>query len=148
MTPEQIFSAANAVALISWILLAVFPRRRVVTDVLAGTIVPAALAVAYSLIVLAVWTSSDGSFATLGGVSTLFSNPWLLLAGWIHYLAFDLLMGRWELRDAQARGIPHACVVPCLALTFLFGPAGWLLYRGVAALGPRRDSTPRDGRTV
>ena len=137
MTPEQIFSAANTVALISWVLLAVFPRRRVVRDVLAGTVVPGALAVAYSLIVIAVWPSSSGSFATLGGVAALFGSPWLLLAGWIHYLAFDLLIGRWELRDAQERGIPHALVVPCLALTFLFGPAGWLLYRGVAAVGPR-----------
>jgi hypothetical protein len=37
-------------------------------------------------------------------------------------------------RDARALGIPHWLVLPCLALAFLFGPAGWLLYavvRGV-----------------
>ena len=46
----------------------------------------------------------------------------------MHYLAFDLLIGTWEVRDAQERGIPHVFVVPCLFLTFMFGPAGWLLY--------------------
>ena len=63
--------------------------------------------------------------------TTLFSNPWALLAGWIHYLAFDLLIGTWETRDAREHGVPHLLLVPCLVLTFLFGPAGWLLYRGV-----------------
>ena len=57
----------------------------------------------------------------------------MLLAGWIHYLAFDLLIGSWEVRDARELGIPHLFVVPCLFLTFMFGPAGWLLYRGVRA---------------
>jgi hypothetical protein len=63
----------------------------------------------------------------------LFSQPWLLLAGWIHYLAFDLFVGSWEVRDARDRGIPHLAVVPCLTLTFLFGTAGWLLYAMVRA---------------
>jgi len=61
-------------------------------------------------------------------VGTLFSNPRLSLAGWVRYLAFDLLVGSWELQDAREQGISHLMVVPCLALTFLFGPAGWLLY--------------------
>ena len=60
-------------------------------------------------------------------------TPWLLLAGWIHYLAFDLFVGSWEVRDAQERGIPHLAVVPCLLLTFMFGPAGWFLYNLVRA---------------
>ena len=72
-------------------------------------------------------------------MATLFANPWLLLAGWIHYLAFDLFVGSWEVRDARERGIPHLLVVPCLVMTFLFGPAGWLLYALVRA---RRSSTP------
>jgi hypothetical protein len=64
----------------------------------------------------------------------LFDSRWLLLAGWVHYLCFDLLVGTWEVEDARARGIPHLVVVPCLVLTFLFGPAGWLLYKGVASV--------------
>jgi len=51
-----------------------------------------------------------------------------LLAGWVHYLAFDLFVGSWEARDALSHRIPHLAVIPCLLLTFLFGPAGLLLY--------------------
>jgi hypothetical protein len=52
----------------------------------------------------------------------------LLLAGWVHYLAFDLFIGSWQVRDSQQRGIGHLFVIPCLVLTFLFGPAGLLCY--------------------
>src|SRR6266851_3862823 len=121
MTPDQIFSIVNAIALVAWVLLVVLPRQRWVAGIATAFVVPAFFAVAYIAIIV-----------------TLFSNPWLLLAGWIHYLAFDLFVGSWEVRDARERGIPHLAVVPCLVLTFLFGPAGWLLYIVVrAAFGSR-----------
>src|SRR5262249_14967703 len=131
MTPNQIFSIMNAVALTAWILLAVLPRQRWIAARLTAFIVPAFFAVAYVAMIAANIGRSSGGFSTLPAVATLFSNPWLLLAGWIHYLAFDLFVGSWEVRDARERGIPHLAVLPCLALTFLFGPAGWLLYTGV-----------------
>ncbi len=52
----------------------------------------------------------------------------LLLAGWIHYLAFDLFVGSWEVSDAHAQGIHHLLLVPCLLATFMVGPAGLALY--------------------
>jgi hypothetical protein len=131
MSAGQLFSLLNLVALAGWIMLALFPKRRVIVDVIAGGAIPALLAVVYVALIAAQWHTSDGGFGTLADVATLFANPWLLLAGWVHYLAFDLLTGCWEVRDAGARGVPHLLVVPCLALTFLFGPAGWLLYQGV-----------------
>ena len=98
-------------------------RRTITTK-----IIPALFAVLYTVIAGSLFWRSSGGFSSLADVATLFSNPWLLLAGWVHYLAFDLLMGSWEVEDARQRGIPHLMVVPCLLLTFLFGPAGWLLY--------------------
>jgi hypothetical protein len=58
----------------------------------------------------------------------LFDHPGVALAGWVHYLAFDLLVGLWIARSARDRGIPHLLALPCLALTFLFGPAGFLAF--------------------
>jgi len=68
--------------------------------------------------------ADDGS---LQAVTTLFTVPELLLAGWIHFLAFDLFVGAWEVRDAQREGVHHLLVIPCLALTFMAGPAGLAL---------------------
>jgi hypothetical protein len=83
------------------------------------------------------WARSDGGFESLEPVARLFANRWLLLAGWVHYLAFDLFVGSWEVRDARSHNIPHWLVLPCLFLTFLFGPAGWLLYMAVRAVRGR-----------
>lgn len=137
MTPNQLFSIANFVALCCWLMLAVMPGQKWVSIVAAGVAVPALLAAVYTVIVALTLSSADGGFSSLPEVARLFNNPWLLLAGWLHYLAFDLLVGSWEARDARDRGISHFLVLPCLILTFLFGPAGWLLYLGVRSLHGR-----------
>ena len=129
MTPEQLFGLLNLVALVSWLLLAIFPGRPRITRTVAGAAVPALFALAYITMIAGSWFSSEGGFSSLEGVASLFANRWLLLAGWTHYLAFDLLVGVWEVHDSRDRRIPHLLVVPCLALTFMFGPAGWLLYQ-------------------
>ena len=139
VSPEHVFSIANAVAAVSWLLLAVVPRRRWVTGIVTAKVVPALFALLYIGLIVSTFGRADGGFSTLAGVAALFTNQWLLLAGWVHYLAFDLVIGTWEVRDAQERGIPHALVVPCLFVTFMFGPAGWLLYQALRwALGVRR----------
>lgn len=133
MSPNQIFSIANGVAVCGWLLLIVLPRKKWATQVVAGVAIPAVFAGLYSIVIAINFTGSDGGFSSLPDVERLFSNRWLLLAGWLHYLAFDLLLGSWEARDARERGIHHLLVVPCLIMTFLFGPAGWLLYLALRA---------------
>lgn len=128
MTAELIFSIANVLSVLCWILLAVLPNRRWVTDVVTGKAAPGLFAAAYIAIVIAVFPRAEGSFSTLTGVMELFANPWLLLAGWLHYLAFDLLIGTWEARDSIERAVPRWLLVSCLFLTLMFGPMGWTIY--------------------
>lgn len=140
MSAEQIFSLTNSLALVSWLALVFLPRRQWVTRYVTLLAVPGLLAIVYTALIGSQWSGSQGGFGSLAAVAQLFSNPWLLLAGWVHYLAFDLLVGSWETQDAAKRGVPHLLVVPCLALTFLLGPAGWLTYqvvRRVAARSPQ-----------
>jgi len=127
MTPENLFSIVNPIAVVGWILLIALPRQRWAATIAAWAI-PGLLAIACVAVVFTHIVGSPGGFSSLPAVATLFGNPWLLLGGWIHYLAFDLFVGNWEARDASERGVPHLALVPCLLLTFLFGPAGWLLY--------------------
>ena len=128
MTPEALFSIVNPIALVGWILLIVLPRQRWVANIAAAWAIPGLLAIIYVVVIGTHIIGSPGGFSSLPDVATLFANPWLLLGGWIHYLAFDLFVGSWEARDARERGVPHLALMPCLLLTFLFGPAGWLLY--------------------
>jgi hypothetical protein len=128
VNPNLLFKLANNAALIGWILLIFLPRWRWSARLIAPVLVPALLAALYSWLVVTQFGHSPGGFSSLTSVALLFQNRAMLLAGWVHYLAFDLFVGSWEVRDSQAAGIRHYLVVPCLILTFLFGPAGWFLY--------------------
>ena len=128
MTPEALFRIANTLALAGWIVLAIFGRRRWAASVVAGALLPLLFAVLYGALIVSHLGQGQGGFGTLAQVALLFANPWLLLAGWVHYLAFDLFIGSWQVRDAQRLGIPHWFVVPCLFLTFMLGPLGLLAW--------------------
>ena len=100
--------------------------------------IPLALAIVYLVLIVLHFAKSPGGFGTLAQVAQLFQNPWLLLAGWIHYLAFDLFLGAWQAREAQRLGISHFLVVPCLLLTFLFGPIGFLVFWAIRSVVKRQ----------
>jgi hypothetical protein len=135
MTAEQLFSLLNLIAIAAWLPLVVLPRARWATT-LVPVVIPSVLAVVYVALVIATLTQSEGGFSSLAAVRTLFDNDWGLLAGWTHYLAFDLFVGGWEVRDAQRRGLRHLLIVPALVLTFLFGPGGFLLYLALRRFAP------------
>ena len=137
MSADALFSAANLAAMAGWILLTIAPRRRWAT-MTAGAIIPLLLAALYLALLAMHWGETRGGFSTLPAVAELFSSRWLLLAGWLHYLAFDLFVGAWEVRDAIERGVPHLLVVPCLLLTFLFGPIGFMAYHAARQIGAGR----------
>ncbi len=128
MKAEQIFSIANVIAMLSWVMLAVAPRWKWTNKLIISGAVPLLLSVAYLVLIVLFFGSAEGSFSSLAGVMKLFTNEWAVLAGWIHYLVFDLFVGSWEVKDAQAKGISHWLVIPCLFLTFMLGPIGFLLY--------------------
>jgi hypothetical protein len=135
------FSVANFIAVVSWVLLAAFPARRW-AELVTSRVVPVLLASAYAVIIATTWGRIPGGFSSLAAVGQLFENPWMRLAGWLHYLAFDLLVGGSIVRDARERGIRHGWIVPLLFLTFMFGPAGWLAYRGVELVAVKTRDRP------
>jgi hypothetical protein len=142
---SQIFSVVNAIAVLGWVLLAAFPGPRWRTERVSGKLLPAVLAGVYVVVVAMTWGKTPGGFSSLAAVSLLMSNPWMLLAGWIHYLAFDLFVGGWIVRDARERGIAHVWLLPSLLLTFLFGPAGWLSYLGLRTVMRGRRTVSGSG---
>ena len=136
MSEAQLFQYASTTALLSWIALAVQPKR--VAPVMRF-VVPAALALLYMWALFTAPKNTDGGFGSLAQVKSLFTQDRVILAGWVHYLAFDLFIGCWEVMDARERGINHLLVVPCLFLTFMFGPLGLLLYFVLCAAVSRKS---------
>lgn len=128
MPPDQLFQLANPLALLGWVALLASPLAPRVAQGIAAAAIPLLLSLAYAGLVLAFWWEAPGGFGALPEVQALFTHPQIALAGWLHYLAVDLFLGAWQVRTARAEGIPHWAVIPCLVLTFLFGPAGLLAF--------------------
>lgn len=130
MPLESVFSIAGSVAMLGWLALLVAPTRWRIAIPFA-LVVATLLAALYAAVLAAFWHQGSGGFGSLSEVAALFGTPGLLLAGWIHYLAFDLLVGAWERAQAQHIGLSRLALAPCLVLTFLFGPVGWLAFLAV-----------------
>jgi hypothetical protein len=141
MSPELLFSICNLIALSGWLLLVLAPRWRWSAGLIAPFVLPAVLAAIYVALLVSLIGQWQGGFGSLAAVARLFENPYALLAGWVHYLAMDLFVGGWEVRDSKRLGISHWVVLPCLAFTLLFGPAGLLLYLAVRTTYPSHVSS-------
>ena len=134
LDPDLVFRLANGAALLAWAALLASPgsaRWAPAVRRVTGRVVPLALSAVY-LAMLALHWRGEGGFGSLAEVQALFAMPGALVAGWLHYLAFDLFVGTWIAERAAALRTPHLLVVPVLLLTFLFGPIGllsWALLR-------------------
>ena len=137
MTLEQVFSVASTLAALGWLFLIVVPKRPLAVHV-AGFFFPLILAAIYLYFIATNMRGAEGGFGSLADVATLFQKRELLLAGWIHYLCFDLFVGAWEVRDSQQHGIPHLVVIPCLIMTFMLGPIGLLFYMAIRSAKLRK----------
>jgi hypothetical protein len=126
---SQIFSLASTTAALQWLLLIIFPKCRVTLWLIRYPVVPILLSAIYCIYIAGFFSITGGGYNSLQQVRTLFENDSLLLAGWVHYLAFDLLIGFAIIRSSQEKSISHWLVIPCLVLTFMFGPVGFLLYQ-------------------
>lgn len=126
---ELIFQLGQYLALAGWVLLALAPNWRGTVKIATG--IPLALASLYTLLLVFAVPNARGNMGTLAGVAELFSQPPVLLAGWLHYLCFDLFIGAWQVRDSRRMHISHLYVLPCLLLTLFAGPLGLLAYFSV-----------------
>ena len=128
MSFAQGFSIASTTAMIGWIALLLLPRWPVLVSVLRYGLI-GALSVAYAVLIMVFFFRVEGGgFGTIGEVRALFMSDGGLLAGWIHYLAFDLFVGMWIAQEADRNGMNRLLQIPILIATFMFGPIGLLIY--------------------
>ncbi len=130
MDLETIFSVCSGLAMLGWLGLVLLPGNRWVVAWGARLVIPGLIGLVYTALMVTNFqlTPEDGGFGSLAQVKSLFTVDALLLGGWVHYLAFDLFVGSWEVLDARKRGIAHLAVIPCLLATFMAGPLGLVLY--------------------
>jgi hypothetical protein len=134
---ELILKVLNVPVLLGWLAMVLAPRSRVTRWVLESDALPLGIGVLYLGLIAPHLPGLLGEFDTLAHIGAALQRPGMLLAGWIHYLAFDFLVGRVVLADSQRRGISHWLVAPCLLMTFMTGPVGYLAYAAVRLMSRR-----------
>ncbi len=133
IAPEQLFSWAGQAASYGWMILIFLPRRIKPLFFIPQYLIPFGIGLLYSGLVLTHFFSGEGGFGSITDVRTLFENDHMLLAGWVHYLAFDLFIGAWIARNADVLGVSRLIQAPILVATFLFGPLGLVLFLSMRA---------------
>jgi hypothetical protein len=144
MDLARLFDIAGWIVLPGWLLLVFLPHWKW-TQTVTAVLLPAILAVIYLVLFIQYFgqvPEGFGAFGSLAGVKAALSVDGMLLAGWIHYLAFDLFVGSWEVRDAGRVGVHHLLVIPCLVFTFMMGPVGLLAYLVLRGLLTRNLMIP------
>ena len=125
LDPDRVFGLANAAALLAWLALACSPSRASWAPQvrrITGRWLPLALALLY-LAMLATHWRGEGGFGSLAEVKALFAVPGALVAGWVHYLAFDLFVGTWIAQRAADLQMPHLVPAALLARITALSPA-------------------------
>jgi len=142
VTPATLFMLLNYSVLPFWALLVFLPLSKLTDTLVHSVLMPLILGVTYTWLLATALFGASGmpegaSFSSLAGVQKAFSLEHALVAGWAHYLVFDLFVGAWEARDAQRVGLNHFALIPCLLLTLIAGPVGLLVYLLVRGLSGR-----------
>ena len=138
MTPDTIFQICSKIAVAGWILLIFLPHWKFSDKFITGIIVTL-FGMVYTWLVVSNFRLGDmQKFGSLQGVMQLFANPFMLTAGWIHYLAFDLMTGLFISKNAALHKISHWIVIPCLLFTFMLGPSGLLLYLVIRIIATKK----------
>lgn len=128
MTPTQIFSFANTFVLLGWILLLILPNWKFTqTIILKGIVVILVLIYAF-FILKDIGDFNSDSFSSLDNVMELFKSETAVAAGWLHYLAFDLFVGAYIVKQSRALQIPRYIYTLFLPFAFMLGPIGYLIF--------------------
>lgn len=129
INPDTVFGLGNQTALIGWIILIFLPRRFPLLLAVPKFLIPAVLGLVYAGLMLTQFFSVEGGgFSSIAEVRALFAHDEILVAGWLHYLAFDLFVGTWIAERSDEARIPRLIQAVFLAATFMFGPIGLLLF--------------------
>ncbi|MGF1571222.1 MAG: ABA4-like family protein [Nodosilinea sp.] len=151
---EQLFTGANLFVLPFWTLMVLVPNAQLTRRVMGSMLPYAALAGLYLFLFVTSFSNVEGIEAlsdpnlSLVDLAALFANPHVTATGWVHYLVFDLFVGRWIYWQGQESGLftRHS-----LALCLFAGPLGLLSHLATEAVWRRlgqSQSLPVDSSTA
>jgi hypothetical protein len=133
---ELIFSVSNLLVMPFWLMMIVLPHWRWTRRIIGSALVCAAPALLYAALALPRLGELFPALAnpTLAGIAAVLGTPVGATIAWVHFLAFDLFVGRWAYLDSRKRSINAWAMAPVLFFILMFGPIGFLAYLAVRRL--------------
>jgi hypothetical protein len=118
---ELVFRLLNLLVLPWWGIWLAAPRSAWAARAASHSAIFLALCAVYALLLAAAVSAGAGQGFGFDGLRLSLSTPLGFLTGWAHYLAFDLFVGAWIVREARRLELEAR---PYLLATLLAGPVG------------------------
>jgi hypothetical protein len=134
MTPgeRRVYAVVNTCTAPVWLAMVLLPRSALTAAaVRLCTPLYAALGASYVGLLASGWGGERVDFRDPDTVRSGLLQPRGFLAGWAHYIAFDLFVGRWIWEQGLASGRSTRVA---LLLTWMAGPSGLAVWLGQSRL--------------
>lgn len=138
---NTLFSLSSFLTLPFWVLMIILPRWRWTQRIMNSPLSIVAPAVLYALLVLPSIASVLPAVLnpSLAGIRELLGSEAGATIAWVHFLAFDVFVGRWAYLNSRERQISALLMAPILFFTLMLGPIGLLLYLAARTLVPNQQ---------
>ena len=133
-TIEMLYYWVNFGVLPFWLLLIFFPHSHLCRYLVTSIFPIFVLSGTYIFVLYKSYLNSYdfmGNFNLYLGISDisyLFSDKNFLMMFWIHFIAINLFIGGWIVKDSQKLSINKFILIVPLLVTYLIGPLGLFLY--------------------
>ena len=133
-TIETLYMWINLGVLPFWFILIVFPQSHL-SRIFVASIFPFFILSGVYIFILyksyLIGYDFDGNFTLylgLSELSRLFEDHLYIMIFWTHFIAINLFIGGWIVKDSQKFSINKVLMAVPLIVTYLIGPIGLLLY--------------------
>ena len=133
-TIEMLYLWVNCGVLPFWFILIFFPQSHLCKYFVTSIFPITLLGSAYIFMLYQSYIDAydfDKNFILYLGIaelSELFSDTTFLIMFWIHFVAINLFVGGWILKDSQKFGVNRYLLGVPLIITYLIGPLGLFIY--------------------
>ena len=133
-TIETLYMWINLGVLPFWFILIVFPQSHL-SRIFVTSIFPFFILSGVYIFILyksyLIGYDFDGNFSLylgLSELSRLFEDHLYIMIFWTHFIAINLFIGGWIVKDSQKFAINKVLMAVPLIVTYLIGPIGLFLY--------------------
>lgn len=133
-TIEILYMWINIGVLPFWFILIVFPQSHL-SRIFVTSIFPFFILSGVYIFILyksyLIGYDFDGNFSLylgLSELSRLFEDHLYIMIFWTHFIAINLFIGGWIVKDSQKFSINKVLMAVPLIVTYLIGPLGLFLY--------------------